>query len=47
MKKLKVPKEEADKVAIAFSGGPDSTALAALTAHWQDLQNTSKVRDLV
>lgn len=32
--RFKLESNDADKVAIALSGGPDSIALAALTARW-------------
>jgi asparagine synthetase B (glutamine-hydrolysing) len=40
---LKVPPRNSDAVAVALSGGPDSTALAAMTARWHKDTQNSKV----
>lgn len=44
LQRSKVREEHADAVAIALSGGPDSMALAAMTALWHKQTSPSTVR---
>lgn len=43
LQRLKVPNGDADKVAVALSGGPDSMALVALVAQWHQLSPVPSV----
>ncbi len=46
LSRFKLQPNEADKVALAISGGPDSIALAALAARWHQQDRVVTVSDL-